>query len=124
MKFTEHALKRFDILMADKKALREIEFMHKFILPGYYTIPFKYGLNLRDVTLFAERCEAFNVRFLGMETHMDSPYSFHVICREDYDEKVDNWYLSASKRLSDAGINGYLIPSIDISDEDLHQYLS
>ena len=123
LEFTQHALKRLDILIGNEKARREVYFMHQFLLPGRYQIAWNRGIQLKDVSLFGERCDAFNIRILGMEIHMDSPYPLFIYCWEDYKDTTNSWIQSAINELTAEGVLDSIIPTIDVQESILNRYL-
>ncbi|HEX5002705.1 MAG TPA: hypothetical protein VFW78_09415 [Bacteroidia bacterium] len=123
MEFTEHALKRLDILIGNEKARREVYFMHQFLLPGRFSITWNRGIQLKDLGLFAERCDSFDVRILGMETHLDSPYPLFIFCWEDFKDKTNSWVSTVISELNAAAVHDFIIPTIDVHVSVLNKYL-
>ncbi len=124
MKITEHALKRLDLILSNHYAQQEVKFMHQYLLPGAYTIQWSLGIQVRDIMLFSERCERFDVRFLGMETHIDSPYPLHIYSYEDYGPEYNSfWITDAIRKLERDNVAQNIIPTISVSSEIINQYL-
>ena len=120
---SQHALKRLDMILGVEKARRETRFMHQFLLPGCYTITWNLGMNLQDISEFAQRCESFNIIFLGCETHLDGPSPLYVYCMEDFLELGPEWYLQAITELKSHKILDHIIPTIDVPEMILKKYL-
>lgn len=123
LEISKHALKRLDLILGVEKARSEVRFMHQFLLPGRYTISWHLGMALNDIPLFAERCDSFNIQFLGCETHMDSDYPLYVFCYEDFRAHGREWYLQAIAELKSNSIVDHIIPTIDIPESVLKKYL-
>lgn len=124
MDISQHALKRLDLILGAEKARKEVRFMHQFLIPGRYTISWNLGMALNDITLFAERCDSFNIQFLGCETHMDSDYPLYVFCYEDFRAHGSEWYLQAIAELKSNNILEHIIPTIEVPESVLTMYLS
>ena len=124
MKITEHALKRLDLILSNHYAHQEVTFMHKFLLPGTYTIQWNLGIQLRDVMIFSERCEKFGARFLGMETHLESPSPLYIFSYEDYESNYNSkWIPGAIKNLLKEKVTQNIVPTISVPSELIDQYL-
>lgn len=124
MKITEHALKRLDLIMSNPYAYKEVRFLHKYLLPGTYTIQWNKGIQVNDIWLFAERCERFGVRFLGLETHIESPFPLHVHCYEDYELQYNSkWIPEAIRKLEIENVIQNIVPTISVPTEIIDQYL-
>lgn len=124
MKITEHALKRFDLIMSNPYAQQEVKFMHEYLLPGTYTINWSLGIQVRDIILFAQRCDRFGVRFLGMETHLESPYPLYIFSYEDHESNYNSkWIPAAIKNLLNENVTKNMVPTISVSSELIERYL-
>src|SRR5688572_17198032 len=119
----EHALKRLNLILGQEKAHKEVRFMHQFILSGRYTIAWHYGMHITDLALFAERCDNFKIRVLGVELHMEGPYPIHVYTWEDYKTRDNSWVNGAIKDLEALGVNNFIVPTIEIPGTILNEYL-
>ncbi len=120
---SKHALKRLDLVLGVEKAKREVRFMHQFLLPGRNPIAWNRGMATNDIPLFAEKCDSFNVNFLGCETHIDSDYPLYVFCYEDFRAHGSQWYLQAIAELKSNNVMHHIIPTIDVPDVILKKYL-
>lgn len=124
MTITEHALKRLDLLLGNHHARNEVKFMHEYLLPGRHAIHWSRGIEVNDVLLFSERCEHFGVRILGMETHLESPYSLHIYCYEDFVSQYNsNWIPKAIKLLIQENVTQNIVPTISVPTELIAEYL-
>lgn len=124
MTVTEHALKRLDLILSNYYAQQEVKFMHTILLPGAYTIKWQLGIQVKDIILFSERCERFGVRFLGMETHLISPYRLHIYSYEDHGPKYNSlWIANAVKNFELENVTQNIVPTISVPSELIDQYL-
>lgn len=124
MKITEHALKRLDLILGNHCAQQEVKFMLEYLLPGAYTIKWSLGIQVMDIMLFNERCERFGVRFLGIETHFDSPYSLHIYSYEDHGPQYNSmWIPETIKKLEIENVTQNIVPTISVPKELINQYL-
>ncbi len=124
MTVTEHALKRLDLILSNYYAHQEVTYMHKFLLPGAYTIQWDLGILVRDIMLFSDRCERHDVKFLGLETHFDSASPLHIYSYEDYGPKYNSlWITDAIKKLELDNVTQNIIPTISVPSEIIKQYL-
>lgn len=124
MKITEHALKRLDLILSNHYAQQEVKFMHEYLLPGTFTINWSLGIQVRDIILFAQRCDRFGVRFLGMETHLESPYRLHVYSYEDHRPQYNSmWIPDAVKNLELENVTQNIVPTISVPSELIDKYL-
>ncbi len=125
MKITEHALKRLDLILGNHYAHLEVKFMHEYLLPGAYTIEWSLGLQVKDIELFSKRCERFGLRFLGCETHLESPFPLHIYSFEDYEPNYNSkWISGAIKNLELMNVTQYIVPTISVPATIIKQYLS
>lgn len=124
MNMTEHALKRLDLILSNNYAHQEVKFMHEYLLPGAYTIKWSMGIQVMDIMLFNERCERFGVRFLGMETHFDSPYPLYIFSYEDHAPQYNSvWIWEAIKNLELENVIQNIVPTISVPEQIIKQYL-
>ncbi|MBL0342913.1 MAG: hypothetical protein IPP71_19795 [Bacteroidetes bacterium] len=123
MDICEHALKRLNLVIGQEKAHREVRFMHQFILYGRYTIAWHYGMHLTDLAIFAERCDNFNIRVLGVELHIEGPYPIHVFAWEDYNIRNNSWVQNAIKDLEALNVPNFIVPTIEVHESVLNKYL-
>jgi hypothetical protein len=119
----EHALKRLNLVIGQEKAHREVRFMHQFILSGRYTIAWHYGMHRKDLALFTERCDNFNIRVLGVELHMEGPYPIHIFTWEDYNTRDNTWVQKAIKDLESLNVDNFIVPTIEVEESTLNEYL-
>lgn len=123
MQITEHALKRLAILTGEYHAGQEVLFMHQVLLPGAYTIMWKHGLNVDDIPTFAERCQAFGGKLIGLETFFESPCPLYTLTFEDYSSSYTfDWYRQAIVEFKSVKILDMIIPTVDIPEEVLKKY--
>ena len=123
LELTEHAIKRLNILIGQEKAQKEVYFMYQYILPGKYNIAWHYGIQLQDITLFADRCNSFDIRILGLETHVEGPFPIHVFAWEDFQNIGNSWVNVAVKNLAALKVSNFIVPSIEIQESTLKEYL-
>lgn len=124
MKITEHALKRLDLILSNHYAHHEVKFMHEYLLPGAYTIIWSLGIQVKDIMLFSERCEKFGVKFLGLETHLESPCHLHIYSYEDYWPQYNSmWIPDAIKKLKLDNVTQNIVPTISVPEGLINQYL-
>ena len=124
MTVTEHALKRLDLILSNPYAQQEVTFMHKYLLPGTYKIKWSLGIEVMDIMLFSERCQRFGVKFLGMETHFESPYRLHVYSYEDHVPQYNSiWIPNAIKNLDLDNVTQNIVPTISVPEEIINEYL-
>jgi hypothetical protein len=124
MKVTEHAMKRFDIILGDYYARQELIFMHRFLLPGNYIITWNKGIQIQDISLFSRRCSDFGVKFLGLETHSDSSCVLFIHTYEDFNlQYAPEWITGAIKELILHKVTHNIIPTVSVPQQILKLYI-
>jgi len=123
LEISKHALKRLDLIIGVEKAKREVRFMHQFLLSGRNPIAWHRGMATNDIPLFAEKCNSFDVTFLGFETHIESEYPLYVFCFEDFPAHGSEWYIQAIAELKSNNILDHIVPTIDVPEVILEKYL-
>jgi hypothetical protein len=124
MEMTEHAGKRMNLFLGMAYEQKEMEFRKKFLLAGTPTLPWFYGLKLKDIPIFAQRCALFNVRILGFETSLDSNHTLHIITYEDYNgEFHSGWWKYAVNYFESFEVMDMIIPSIKVPVSVIEDYL-
>lgn len=124
MRITEHFIKRFEILIGEQKAREEMKLIKDFILPGQYCIHWNRGIEVNDLLLFSERCSKFEGRVLGVETHINSDYSFYCFTWENYSTSYYfEWIIQAIDNLKELKVKDCVIPSVSFLPKVLDEYL-
>lgn len=124
MEMTEHATKRMYLLLGTDHERKEVEFRSEFLLAGTPPIHWVCGLNRNEISLFAERCEIYNIKILGYEVSLESEHPLYILTYEDYSkEYVHSWWMFAEKYFESVGVENMIIPSILVPESVLHYYL-
>jgi hypothetical protein len=125
MKFSELALKKLNIITGETHERKELKFVQNFILPGSYSIQWKSGIALKDVSEFAKRIHDLEGRVIGLEVASNAPYPLHVLsCSDFYSQYSSDWIDKAIQQFQEWKVELHLVPVVDFPSEVLDKYLT
>lgn len=117
----------FDKKLSNFVQENEIRHLENYILreilwAGFVSsLPGLFGLFTKDLPEFVRRCDKNMVQIIGIETHMDGEYPFHVWCIEEYGEalKGNSWTYECLINIAAAHVERDLVIYIDIPPKNI-----